>query len=128
MYRPIGCWRRNFQLDRLLSRAYQSFRSASVAVWRSRCADFVGRVIAKLLKSSPDVVVVNPPRTGLDPQARQGLLQGRPKEIIYISCQPATLARDLSALQEAGYRLTSCSLYDMFPQTTHVETVARMTL
>lgn len=84
----------------------------------------VSRVLGGLLERvSPDLVILNPPRTGLDPQARQELLRAKPKRLLYISCMPSTLARDLAAFVEQGYQLKSCRAYDMFPQTTHVETV-----
>lgn len=85
----------------------------------------VSRVLSGLMKSlKPDLVLVNPPRTGLDPRAREQLLQGAVPFVLYISCMPATLARDLAAFQERGYVVRSCQAYDMFPQTTHVETIA----
>lgn len=84
----------------------------------------VARVLPSLLQqTAPDLVVLNPPRTGLDPKTRASLLEKPPQNLIYISCMPATLARDLSALCEHGFTITSCQVYDMFPQTTHVETV-----
>jgi 23S rRNA (uracil1939-C5)-methyltransferase len=87
----------------------------------------VGRVLEGLLTQlSPDLVILNPPRTGLDPTARERLLSKLVKYLIYISCMPATLARDLAAFQERGYQLRECRAFDMFPQTTHVETVVLM--
>lgn len=71
-------------------------------------------------------VVVNPPRTGLDPEALNHILEIQPVEIVYISCMPATLARDLKAFKEASYRPVFAQPFDMFPQTTHVETVAKL--
>lgn len=88
----------------------------------------VARVLGGLLdRIAPDLVIVNPPRTGLDPKARQELIEASPRQLIYISCMPSTLARDLAALDDRGYQLKTCRAYDMFPQTTHVETVALMT-
>jgi 23S rRNA (uracil1939-C5)-methyltransferase len=71
-----------------------------------------------------DVVLVDPPRSGLRPQAREAILKQEPRAIIYVSCNPATLARDARAILEAGYRLEKTVLVDMFPQTYHMETVA----
>jgi 23S rRNA (uracil1939-C5)-methyltransferase len=71
-----------------------------------------------------DVVLVDPPRSGLRPQARAAILKQEPRAIIYVSCNPATLARDARAILEAGYRLEKTVLVDMFPQTYHMETVA----
>ena len=73
-----------------------------------------------------DLVVLDPPRAGLNVKARQALVDLDPQEIIYISCDPSTLARDLKHLNEAGYSLQSVHAFDMFPQTAHVETVVLM--
>lgn len=70
-----------------------------------------------------DLVVLDPPRAGLNARARQALVDLAPKEIIYISCDPSTLARDLKHLSEAGYSLEGVHAFDMFPQTAHVETM-----
>lgn len=86
-----------------------------------------GRVEEHLDRVLPaDVVLLNPPRTGVDARVTD-LLQGtspRPKRVIYVSCDPATLARDLARLP--GYRIESIRAYDMFPQTAHVETVCEL--
>jgi 23S rRNA (uracil1939-C5)-methyltransferase len=70
-----------------------------------------------------DLVVLDPPRAGLNPKARQALIELAPQQIIYISCDPSTLARDLKHLAEAGYSLQNLQAFDMFPQTAHVETM-----
>lgn len=72
-----------------------------------------------------ECVVLDPPRSGLGPAAREGLLRLAPERIVYVSCHPAALARDLRVLAEAGdYRLTDVVGFDLFPQTPHVEAVA----
>ena len=73
-----------------------------------------------------DVVLVDPPRSGLRTQAREAILKQGPRAIIYVSCNPATLARDARAILEAGYSLEKTVLVDMFPQTYHMETVAQL--
>ena len=73
-------------------------------------------------------VILDPPRTGCGPGVMENLSQLKPKTILYISCHPVTLARDLKPLSEAGYKLDSVQAFDMFPQTDHVETVAVLTL
>jgi len=75
---------------------------------------------------SIDLVVLDPPRAGLNTKARQALIDLDPQQIIYISCDPSTLARDLKHFSEAGYSLQSLHAFDMFPQTAHVETVANL--
>ena len=74
----------------------------------------------------PDLVVIDPPRGGLgDPVARALASAGAP-QVIYVSCDPATLARDLIPLQAAGYRVDEAHLIDLFPQTYHLETVLHL--
>ncbi|MBM3270935.1 MAG: 23S rRNA (uracil(1939)-C(5))-methyltransferase RlmD [Candidatus Sericytochromatia bacterium] len=88
-----------------------------------------GRVeerLPKLIKDGllPDVVVLDPPRRGCDPAVIAAIAQARPVRVVYVSCNPATLARDLAAFREAGYGPTLVQPVDMFPQTAHVEAVA----
>ncbi|MGX7441577.1 23S rRNA (uracil(1939)-C(5))-methyltransferase RlmD [Aerococcus urinae] len=72
----------------------------------------------------PDVVVVDPPRKGLAEDFIQSVLEVQPEKIVYVSCNPATLARDLVKFVDQGYQLGKVQPVDMFPQTHHVETVA----
>lgn len=73
-----------------------------------------------------DFLLLDPPRAGADPETLNGILTLRPERIAYVSCDPATLARDLRALSAAGYTLDSLAAFDMFPQTHHVETIAHL--
>jgi 23S rRNA (uracil1939-C5)-methyltransferase len=68
--------------------------------------------------------IVDPPRTGLSKEAVAGLIRVRPATIVYVSCDPATLARDCRAFVDGGYDLRGLTVFDMFPNTPHVETVA----
>ena len=77
------------------------------------------------LPAGADRVVVDPPRTGLSPRTRRVLLESRPKRLTYVSCHPATLARDLRTLLR-GYQLESITALDMFPQTGHLEAVVQL--
>lgn len=70
-----------------------------------------------------DVIVVDPPRKGCDEKLLEVIAQMGPERVVYVSCNPATLARDLKYLSERGYRVKEIQPVDMFPQTTHVETV-----
>lgn len=74
----------------------------------------------------PQVIVVDPPRQGCDPKVLEAMVEMEPERIIYVSCDPATLARDLELLQNKGYRTVEVQPVDMFPQTGHVETVVLM--
>lgn len=71
-----------------------------------------------------DLVVLNPPRKGCEEQVLQQIGRLRPKRIVYVSCSPATLARDLDQLDELGFTTESVQPVDMFPQTLHIESVA----
>jgi 23S rRNA (uracil1939-C5)-methyltransferase len=71
-----------------------------------------------------DVAVLNPPRKGCEPLFLEKLALLKPRSIVYISCDPATLARDLAILNEKGYVVNMVQPFDMFPQTVHVETLA----
>src|SRR5690625_1693555 len=74
----------------------------------------------------PDVIVVDPPRKGCDEALLHAMVEMNPKRIVYVSCNPATLARDLVTLTEGGYSLKKVQPVDLFPQTSHVELVAVM--
>lgn len=74
------------------------------------------------------VAVVDPPRTGLGPDGIAAVTSTDPTRLVYVSCDPASLARDVRLLANAGYRLDAATPVDMFPQTFHIETVARFTL
>jgi 23S rRNA (uracil1939-C5)-methyltransferase len=68
--------------------------------------------------------IVDPPRTGLSPEARAGVLRLAPRRLVYVSCDVATLARDARALVDGGYAPGDIRVFDMFPSTAHIETVA----
>ena len=73
---------------------------------------------------SPDVVVVDPPRAGLSKKVTRRVIECEPRRIVYVSCNPTTLAPNAAQLTEAGYRLRRVTPVDMFPHTPHVECVA----
>jgi 23S rRNA (uracil1939-C5)-methyltransferase len=75
-----------------------------------------------------DFLLLDPPRAGVEDGAIETLLNLRPRRLSYVSCDPATLARDLNALLGGGYSLDSVRAFDMFPQTHHVETVSHLSL
>lgn len=75
----------------------------------------------------PDVVVVDPPRKGLDDSFIESTIEASPEKIVYVSCNPTTMARDIAKFVESGYNFEQSQPLDMFPQTWHVECVALMT-
>ena len=74
----------------------------------------------------PDVLVVDPPRAGLSQKIVRRVIEANPKRIVYVSCNPTTLAPNAAQLVEAGYELTKVRPVDMFPQTPHIECVAQL--
>ena len=74
-----------------------------------------------------DVIVVDPPRKGLAPDVIEAMVQMLPARIVYVSCDPATLARDVKLLTQRGYALTHAEAFDLFPRTFHIETVTLIT-
>ncbi|MBQ1410864.1 MAG: 23S rRNA (uracil(1939)-C(5))-methyltransferase RlmD [Oscillospiraceae bacterium] len=91
------------------------------------CAD-AGEAAEKLCADGarPDVIVVDPPRKGLAPEVIETMVTMAPERIVYVSCDPATLARDVKLFSERGYSLTRAEAFDLFPRTFHVETVVLM--
>ena len=78
------------------------------------------------MKEKPDLVVVDPPRAGLGPDITTLLAEIAAPKLVYVSCDPATLARDLRPLGASGYQIQSLTLADLFPQTFHLETVVHL--
>lgn len=75
-----------------------------------------------------DVLVVDPPRKGCDEALLRTIIEMKPKKVVYVSCNPATLARDLRILEDGGYKTVEVQPVDMFPQTMHCEAVAKIVL
>ena len=88
------------------------------------CAD-AGKAALELEQKGirPDVVVVDPPRKGLNADAIEAITRMSPRRIVYVSCDPATLARDVSLLKERGYTLKNAMAADLFPRCAHVESI-----
>ena len=88
-----------------------------------------GRVEQKLpLRNRVDVILLDPPRTGAGEMVIKQMLAKKPRTIVYVSCDPASMARDARALEEGGYHLNHIVGFDLFPMTQHVECVARFSL
>jgi 23S rRNA (uracil1939-C5)-methyltransferase len=78
------------------------------------------------LEHAPDCVLLDPPRSGLGKTVVSRLAELKPRKVIIVACDPATLARDLAGLLAAGYRVERMVLVDLFPQTFHLETVVTL--
>lgn len=91
------------------------------------CGD-AAKELPRLVKEGirPDVIVLDPPRAGCDPKVLKAILAVKPQRVVYVSCGPASLARDAAILHEGGYKIRQVQPVDMFPQTAHVETVVWM--
>ncbi len=77
----------------------------------------------RALGDEADIVVVDPPRLGLERAVLEGVAALQPQRIIYVSCDPSTLARDLKRLVQRGYELKHVRPLDLFPQTYHIESI-----
>ena len=89
------------------------------------CTFLAGDVLKMVdeLKERPDLIIVDPPRDGIHPKAIGKIIAFGTPEIVYVSCKPTSLARDLEIFQQEGYLVERVKLMDMFPRTVHVETV-----
>lgn len=76
------------------------------------------------IQGKPDTILVDPPREGLSQDVRDMLIELAPSKFVYLSCDPATLARDAKWLVQSGFRMESLTPIDLFPQTYHIETLA----
>ena len=88
--------------------------------------EFIADDVLKALdniEDTPDLIMLGPPRDGINPKALSKIIDYGVDNIVYISCKPTSLARDLQMLQERGYRVKKACLIDLFPSTVHVETV-----
>jgi 23S rRNA (uracil1939-C5)-methyltransferase len=88
-----------------------------------------GRVknILKFEKFSPNCIVIDPPRAGIVPKALKRIIDINCKKIVYVSCNPVTLSRDLVEFETEGYSINKITPVDMFPNTFHIETVVQLT-
>jgi 23S rRNA (uracil1939-C5)-methyltransferase len=94
--------------------------AAAVKVVPSSVEDYLGRRRGP----SPRAIVVDPPRTGISKEAMKTVARQGAERVVYVSCDPATMARDARRLLDAGYRMVSIRAFDLFPNTPHVETLA----
>lgn len=108
--------------------AEENARRNGIQNARFFCAD-AGQAAQKLCGEGarPDVIVVDPPRKGLSADVIDAIAKIAPLRVVYVSCDPATLARDVKLLTAEGYALTHAEAVDLFPRCAHVETVVRLT-
>ncbi len=95
----------------------------------SNCHFIAGDVLVEVdaLKDTADIIVMDPPRDGIHPKAIEKIINFNAKELLYISCKPTSLTRDLPLFENAGYHIDKVLCVDMFPQTPHVESVVLIT-
>lgn len=133
LYAGVGFFTLGLGFDRVLaveaapSSAFdlkQNLQGTGHRAVHSATLDFLRKQPTKTPRENPDLILLDPPRAGLGPEISRQLVEIAAPEIIYISCDPATFARDLQALLQSRYRLQSLHLVDLFPQTFHLETVA----
>lgn len=102
---------------------------ATARDWGLANVRFVARPAERAMGELPrlDLAIVDPPRSGLEEKLLRALIEHAPRGFIYVSCEPATLARDLAILVEGGYTVHTVECFDFFPQTYHVESLAFLT-
>jgi 23S rRNA (uracil1939-C5)-methyltransferase len=104
----------------------ENLRGTTGSAVRSSTLDFLRQKSKPRAAVAPDLIVVDPPRTGLGPEITTLLGAIAAPALVYVSCDPATLARDLRALLATGYSIHSATLADLFPHTFHLETVVHL--
>lgn len=109
----------------LVSEAVEAARENARLNGLDNCEFIAGDVLKVIdtVEEKPDVIVVDPPRDGIHPKALEKILDYNVREMIYISCKPTSLARDLEMITQRGYRVVKACCVDQFPWTGHVETV-----
>lgn len=108
--------------------ARENARRNKIENVRFFCAD-AGQAASRLAAEGirPEVITVDPPRKGLSPEVIEAIGRMAPQRVVYVSCDPATLARDVKLLAPQGYRFCQAEVIDLFPRTKHVETVCLLT-
>lgn len=104
--------------------ARRAARNNQLTAYRVKRADVAAFLLSHLSKAQmPDAVIANPPRTGFGRGVAERIVALGPRQIVIVSCDPATLSRDLRALADGGYAVRRVIPFDLFPQTPHIETV-----
>lgn len=112
----------------IVEEAVESARINAVDNKLDNCQFIAGDVLKVVdsLTEKPDILILDPPRDGINPKALKKIIGFGVEEMVYVSCKPTSLMRDLVILKEAGYEVKKACLVDMFPGTVHVETVCLM--
>ncbi len=113
----------------IVEEAVEAARENALLNRLENCEFIAGDVLKVLdeIEDKPDLIILDPPRDGINPKALQKIIGYGVKYMIYVSCKPTSLARDLEMLQESGYVMTRGVAVDQFPWTSHVETVVLLT-
>ena len=109
----------------IVEEAVEAAKKNAVDNHLDNCEFIAGDVLKVVdnLTQKPDILVLDPPRDGIHPKALRKIINFNVDEMVYVSCKPTSLMRDLLVFKEAGYEVKRCCLVDMFPGTVHVETV-----
>jgi 23S rRNA (uracil1939-C5)-methyltransferase len=99
-------------------------RIGNISFYKGRTEQVLNQQLKHNGKYAFDVIVVDPPRAGLHPEALDAVIAHKPRQIVYVSCNTATFARDLGTMLKGGYELRAVQPVDMFPHTAHIETVS----
>ena len=112
----------------IVEEAVEAARENAALNGLTNCEFIAGDVLKVLdeIEEKPDVIILDPPRDGIHPKALPKIIAYGVEQIVYISCKPTSLARDLVVFLENGYEMTRMSNVDMFPETVHVETVVQL--
>ena len=115
-------------IDKAIENARKNAENNGISNARFICADATEAAYTLEKEGvKPDVVVVDPPRKGLTAQLVQTIVNMSPKRVVYVSCDPATFARDLKQFEELDYSVKEITPVDLFPRTAHVESVCLLT-
>jgi tRNA/tmRNA/rRNA uracil-C5-methylase (TrmA/RlmC/RlmD family) len=114
----------------IVEEAVEAARQNAALNGLTNCEFIAGDVLKVLddITDKPDFIVLDPPRDGIHPKALQKIIGYKVDRIVYISCKPTSLARDLEVLIDGGYRMERVAAVDQFPNTNHVETIVRLCL
>ena len=112
----------------IVEEAVEAARENAAMNGLSNCEFIAGDVLKVIdeLQDKPDLIILDPPRDGIHPKALEKIIDFGVDRMVYISCKPTSLARDLVVLQERGYQVEKVCCVDMFPATANVETVCSL--